>query len=212
MVVTITSQKGGSGKTTLATSLAAELYARGRSVCLVDADPQGTALVWHEVASEEGHEGPTCVRMGEGLHRAGQVPALADRFDDVLIDTPPQLGKVSKQALMVSDVALVPCGPGTADVWSIAATAEIVLEAQDIRPALRAAIVITKQQPGTTLSANVREALAESGLPILEAEIGHRVAFPEALGAGLGVTQYARTSTAADELRSLVDELERMRS
>src|SRR5574341_504243 len=44
-VITVTSEKGGTGKTTLATHLAAGLAARGKRVLLVDGDPQGHATL-----------------------------------------------------------------------------------------------------------------------------------------------------------------------
>ena len=65
MIVAIAGHKGGTGKTTIAATIAAELQARGHSVLLVDADPQGTAITWAEMAERAGHEGPTTVAMGD---------------------------------------------------------------------------------------------------------------------------------------------------
>ncbi len=108
---------------------------------------------------------------------------------------------------MVADVAILPCGPSAADAWALASSLEIVAEASVLRPGLRAGVLITRKQARTTLGKGARDVLMESGLPILEAELGYRVAYQEALAAGLGVTTYAPQDSAADEMRALFDEL-----
>lgn len=210
MKITIAGQKGGAGKTTVSTSLAVEWMARGRRVLLVDTDPQGSAKTWGEVAAEAGREAPTVVSMGAGLHRADQLPALAQGFDVVVIDCPPRHGEIQRAALMVADLAILPCGPSAFDVWALGDSLELVNAARQLRPHLKAAVLITRKAPRTTLGAGVREALAEIGLPVLGAELGFRVTYPEASAAGLGVSIYAPKSPAADEVRALVNELEEM--
>ena len=145
--------------------------------------------------------------MGAGLHRPDQAPALARRFDVTVIDCPPRHGEVQRAALAVVDLALIPCGPGPADLWALAETLELVAKAQEVRPELKAAIVVTRRRR-TALGANARPALEESGLPVLVAELGLRSGYEEALAAGQGVTTYAGASVAADEVRALVDEIE----
>ena len=54
MIIAFLNQKGGVGKTTLATHLAGELVARGRSAVVIDADPQGSALDWAQRRHQRG--------------------------------------------------------------------------------------------------------------------------------------------------------------
>ena len=75
-VVALTGQKGGSGKSPVATSLAAEAPERGLLVVLADLDPQGSARTWGSVALEQGHEAPAVVAMGPEFYRPGQLAAL----------------------------------------------------------------------------------------------------------------------------------------
>ena len=94
MIVAVAGQKGGTGKSTIAVCLADEAACRGRQVLLVDADPQGTARTWGEVATESAQTSrrpdvyaePTIVAMGETMHRPDQLPRLAAGFADVIID------------------------------------------------------------------------------------------------------------------------------
>lgn len=208
MIVALVGQKGGVGKSTVAAALAAEALRRGRSVLLVDADPQGTARTWAEVATEAGHPAPSVVAMGATMHRPEQLPRVRSGFDLVVVDCPPRAGDVQRSALMIADVAIVPCGPSAADAWALAGSLEVVTEARTVRPDLVAVVLITRKQARTTLGKGAREVLSGAGVPVLASEFGYRVAFQEALAAGLGVVSYAPRDAAADETRALVDELD----
>ncbi len=207
MIIALTGQKGGVGKSTVAIAIATELIARGRKVLLVDADPQGTSRTWGEVASEAGQPLPTIVAMGGTMHRPEQLPRVAAGYDVVVIDCPPRHGEIQRSALMVADLAVLPCGPSAADAWALTTSVELVTEARTLRSNLQACIVITRKQSRTALGKGARDVLAATGLPVLRTELGYRVAFAEALGAGQGVTAYAPRDAAADEVRSLVDEV-----
>jgi len=207
VIVALTGQKGGAGKSTLAINIATELLARRHKVLLVDADPQGTVRVWSEVAAEAGQPLPSVVSMGSTMHRPDQLPTVSQGYDDVIIDCPPRHGDIQRSALMVADIALLPCGPSSADAWALAASIDLINEARTLRPELEVRIVITRKQGRTALGRSARGELVKSGIDLLKSEIGYRVAFAESLGAGQGVTAYAPKDAAAEETRALVGEL-----
>lgn len=209
-VIAIGGQKGGSGKTTTALSLATEWKRRGRSVLLVDADPQGSARTWADVAGEAKHEAPTVVAMGASMHRPDQLPSLAASYEIAIIDCPPRHGEIQRAALMVADAVILPCGPSPVDAWALAESVSLVNEARSLRPELLVAILITRRIPRTAIGHGARQTLGDVGYPVLKSELGLRVAYAEAPAAGLGVTSYAPRSEAASEVRALCDELERM--
>lgn len=208
MIVAFAGQKGGSGKTTTAIAVACEWLARGRRVLLVDADPQGSARTWGDVAAEAGKAAPTVVAMGPGLHKPGQLPALAAKHDVTVVDCPPRHGDIQRAVLMIADVVILPCGPATLDAWALAESSDLVAEARRVREVLKAAVLITRKQPRTALGVAARTALGAVGLPVLRAELCQRITYQEAPAAGLGPTTYAPRSAAADEVRALVTELE----
>lgn len=208
-IVALTGQKGGVGKSTTAVSLAVAAFARGLRVLLVDADPQGTARTWGDVAAEQGHAAPTVVAMGASMHRPDQLPALAEAYDFVVIDAPPRHGDVQRSALMVADLAVLPCGPSAADAWALASTLELVAEARTLRPTLAACVLVTRKQGRTALGKAARAVLASTGLPVLATELGYRIAYQEALAAGLGVTSFSPRDPAAKEIQALLDEVQR---
>jgi chromosome partitioning protein len=207
LVVSLTGQKGGVGKSTVATCMAWHAACEGQRVLLVDADPQATSRTWADVGQEAGHPMPTVVAMGATMHKPEQLPRIASSFDLVVIDCPPRAGDVQRSALMVSSLALLPCGPSAADAWALASSLELVREAQTLRADLGAAVLLTRKQPRTAVGQGARQVLADSGLPLLQTELGYRVAYQEAMAAGLGVTTYAPTCEAAAEVRALFDEI-----
>jgi chromosome partitioning protein len=206
-VIAVAGQKGGTGKSTLAVNLAAYWHEQGRRVLLVDADPQGTTLTWSEVAAEQGIGGPTVTALGDNLRQA--LPTLAESFDVAVIDLPGRVGKRQGAAMMVADLVLLPSGPSTPDVWALAESAQIVTDAQEVRPQLLAVVLLNKRANNTE-SRSARETLASVGLPVLQASLGQRVAFSETLAAGKGVTTYAPRDPAAAELAAVADELDEM--
>lgn len=207
MIVAIAGHKGGTGKTTIAVTVAAELQARGYSVLLVDADPQGTAITWAEMAERAGHSGPTTIAMGDNLR--SQLPQMAEAYAWTVVDCPGRGGRRQVAALMISDIALLPCGPSPADVWALDEAQELIDEATELRPDLQVAVVLNKADR-TTLGATARETIEQLSLRVLTESLGDRVAFREALAVGQGVTVYAEQSKAASEARALVSALEAM--
>ena len=208
MIVSLVSQKGGVGKSTLAVAIAWELHARGARVLLADTDPQATARAAGELAAERGLAGPTTLVFGKDLSRPNQLPAVAKQFDHVIIDTPGKLTDVTTPVLMVSDLALIPIGPSPTELWGNADTITIVQAAREsFNPTLRAAIVYVRNDAKTVLSTRVRETLEKGELPLLRAETSQRVVWREAMLNGQGVAQYNPRDKAAKELRALVDEL-----
>jgi len=209
-IIACAGQKGGSGKSTTAINVSAELIERGKKVLLVDADPQGSARTWGEVAAEQGHTGPTVIAMGAGLHKPDQLPQLSQAFDWTVIDCPPRHGDIQRAALMVSDLAVLPSGPSAPDVWALGESVDLIQSAQTFRPNLQARILLTRLQSRTALGKEARDALSEIGIELLDSSLGFRVGYQEAPATGLGITKYQSGSEAAGEIRALVDEIERL--
>lgn len=206
MIYTCISVKGGAGKSTVSVNLSAEFMRRGERVLLVDADPQGTARVWAEVALESGHQPPTVIAMGKDLHRPGQLDRFRESFDVIGIDCPGRDGMVVRAALMVADVAIVPCGASPADAWALAQTLEVVGEARALRPELKVCVVVTRKRQ-TSIGKGARDDLAAAGVPVLSVELAERVAYQQSMGEGRGVPSLPATNAAAKEVRALADEI-----
>src|SRR3546814_17288584 len=122
MIAAILNQKGGVGKTTLATHIAGELAMRGQSVVLLDADPQDSALDWTQRRSQQGLPRLfSAVGLArETLHQ--DEPELARRTEHVLIDGPPRIAAFERSALLAAERVLIPDQHHPHDLGSSAET------------------------------------------------------------------------------------------
>src|SRR4051794_37454792 len=200
MIVGVLNQKGGVGKTTLSVNLAHAFALRGHRVLLVDADPQGSALTWSSVRTEDplfpvvGMPKPT-------LHK--DLPAVAADYAHVIIDGAPRVNELARAAIIASDFILIPVQPSPYDVWASDEIVKLIQEARIFKPSLLAAFTINRKIVNTAIGRDVETALAAYDLPILDTAICQRVTFAESAAQGRTVFEVDPTSIAAGEVRKL---------
>jgi chromosome partitioning protein len=206
IVITIAQQKGGAGKTTLAAHLAVAWAGQGRRVALVDIDPQGSLAAWHAVRTERlggGAAGPDFAAI-TGWRTAAEVEHRARDHDIVVIDSPPHAETEAKLAIRAASLVVLPVQPSPMDVWATRPTLD--LAAQEKVPAL---LVLNRVPPRANLTETMLAKLAELGAAVAEARIGNRVALATALAEGLGITEAAASSRAAEEIAAAAAEIAR---
>lgn len=207
MIVALLNQKGGVGKTTLALHLAGAWAADQHSVLLVDADPQGSALDWAEQRAREGHPH----RFGviglprETLHR--ELDGLARGVTHVVIDGPPRVTGIARSALVAADAVIVPVQPSPLDGWASAEMLRLIEEARIFRPSLVSRFALNRCAPRTHMLRATLAALVDAEPRPLEARIGQRVIFAEAIEGGRLVDEIDRDGIAATEIRALAGEI-----
>lgn len=198
--------KGGSGKTTTAVNLAIMRSSQGKDVLLVDADDQETSSDFSALRREEHPEAPsyTCVKLTGPAVRT-EVMRLAERFDDVVIDTGGRDTSSQRAALAVANVLLIPFVPRSFDLWSLEKAAALVDEMRTVNPELRAHCFLNRSDPRGTDNADAAEILRETDtVAFLDTPLGSRKAFSNAAAQGLAVTELKpRDPKAVDELEAL---------
>lgn len=200
--IAVISQKGGSGKTTTLVNLAVAAQEAGKSVLVVDLDPQASATYWHRERSGSGlHVQPT--------HPAGLATlmetARTQGVDWALIDTAAQTDTTAAEAAEVADLVLVTCRPSVVDLRAIANTIRLC----KIREATPT-VVLTHVEQQSTLPSEARTTLEAMGVEVLTSTLGRRVAFHHCMIDGRGVVEYEPKGKAAAEVRSLLRELEKL--
>ena len=198
-VTTVAQQKGGAGKTTLAVTLAGAFVKQGLSVALLDSDPQGTLGRWFVTRLERLGAPDLEFSTASAWGVTYEVRKLRDRFDMVIIDTPPKADADLRPALREADLVLVPVTASHVDLWATDGVLDLVA-----RESGRALIVLNRMSAGTRLSDEVAQA-AEGVARVATARLGARVAFAETLGQGASAID-AR-GAAATEAKALAAEV-----
>ena len=194
-VLTLVTQKGGSGKSTLAVGLAVAAMADGERVALIEADPQGTVTKWRE---RRANPYPRVERISE----PGDIEQVLSRLEAervwlTIIDTAATHNTLAMRAITRADFCLIPARPTAADIEAALPTLIAIRKL-----GRRFAFILNQTPPrGGRLSeaATSLNSLGHLALPF----IGQRNDHQDALGAGLGVSEFAPYGKAAEEIRAL---------
>jgi chromosome partitioning protein len=194
-VLTIASQKGGTGKTTLAAHLAVEAESAGAGpVAVVDTDPQGSLAAWWNIRTADTplFAAVNISEIGEHLARLeAQGIAL------VVIDTPPQRIETIEAANTVADLVLIPARPSPHDLRAVAVLVDMVEQAG--KPFC---FVVNGATPRSTIAMDAVRALAEHG-KVAPVTMHHRVDFAVSMIDGRTVGELSPQSRSAHEVTSL---------
>ena len=189
------SQKGGSGKTTLAVHTAVVAQEHGERVVIVDTDLQQSAKTWSKA------------RKG-AIPEVAQVPAAAlndvmaaarhDAMTLCIIDTAPHAAPDAVRAAAAADLVVIPCRPTAFDLAAIDSAVEIVRAAK-----ARAVFVLSACPFRAPEIAETRTELEGKGFPVAPVPIVDRRAFARAITSGRAVTEFEAEGKAAEEIRAL---------
>ncbi|ADB42939.1 ParA family protein [Spirosoma linguale] len=98
-------------------------------------------------------------------------------YDLIIVDTPPYLSNKLSELFAISDYVLVPTKAGILDAMAIRATIALLRQSMELKPALKAGIVLNMVLSRTSLNDEVKEILVDYGIPLHEAAISQRVSY-----------------------------------
>lgn len=208
IVITLTNQKGGVGKTTMSLHLAAQLHMMGYKTKLIDTDPQGTSLDWLEVRDTQGHDVLFELEAWpkDTIHK--HIERKAQGFEFVIIDVPPLATKHARAAIGIADLVLVPLAASPADLWALDTTIELIEEAQIYNEHIQAAFLLNGIDPRENLSDEIYGALADyDSVPILKSVVCRRAEFKKTLKTGQVAQETSARSKATKEIKALANEI-----
>lgn len=193
-VISLISQKGGSGKTTVAVHLAVCAHRTGKISAVVDLDPQGSALEWRARRSSPSPEvtAAACERLPELLKQAQNNGA-----EFVIIDTAPHSDRAAVKAASASDTILIPVRPYVFDMAAVSSTLAVL----DLAGARDRAFILLNASPVRGGFAD--EAESSLAAPVSPLRLHHRVAYAHAVNDGRSVEEYEPKGRAAEEICAL---------
>lgn len=210
-VIGLCQVKGGAGRSTVATNLAGEL-SKKTSVALIDCDmPQGTSASWAAMrAQAKPPDSLTVITAKDYRDLIAKLERARENNRIVILDGPPRIAEIIRAILLASDLTLIPIGASVAEIWATGDLLPIITEVKKIkRPTIR--LVWTRFRAYTKLAQELSEQASKEldGIKALEATLGFRVSYPDALGQGLTVSEM-RDPAAKEEMDSLVAEVEQL--
>jgi chromosome partitioning protein len=204
-IINVAQQKGGAGKTTVATHLAvAWAQKKGRTVAVLDVDPQGSLTVWYEAREHflgDDNTGLT-YRRAQGIRAMSEAQALAKDHDLVVVDMPPHGTTSANAAIRAAHLVVAPVQPTPLDFWATMPTLEVA--AAEKKPVI---LVLNRVPSRSLLTAHMITRLGQYKVKVAKASLGNRIAFAESIGGGRTVLETRPRSIAADEVRKLAAEI-----
>lgn len=193
-VISLVTQKGGSGKSTLCVSLAVAAQEAEKLVYILEMDRQATATQWAQ--SRKGKDPEVAQVRAENLETMlKKIEAGAPDF--VFIDTPGVDNPGTNEAIRLADLCLIPCRPTPADLKAMRPTlAAIHRLGKDF------AFVLNQAPPRSYRVRETTEGLQVLGV-LAEVTMVMRNDHQDAIGLGLGVTEFNKDGPAAEEVRQL---------
>ena len=202
-IITIATQKGGAGKTTLATNLATASAKKGLLTLIIDADNQKTAINWFK--KRDNQENPLVIAANDQatLEKLFSI-AKTNKIERIFIDTQGADSELVKFSVLHSDFILIPCSSGGFDVESQFTTAAAILKAEK-----QAAFIITKTASRGQELAETKAILTGLNIPVSEHKTTLLKAYKDAALLGQGVIESEPKGKAATEITSLFEWLEK---
>ncbi|MGP9761227.1 nucleotide-binding protein [Corynebacterium sp. AOP12-C2-36] len=198
MIITFAHTKGGVGKTTSTIGLAVAAHNAGYTVDVLDADRQGSAYQWAEIAERRGAPLPFPVERADAkaIERRSRK---RDQSSLTIIDTPPGTAEEIQAAINAADLVIVPTGAAPMDIARVWPTLEFTR-------ALPTVVLLTGVLINTRLYEATRELFGEENVPVFRTPIPQREKIKDWLGTT--PTNLNGYNDILDEILGIIDDLE----
>lgn len=189
MIISITSLKGGVGKSTITQNLAVCMAHNGYKVVIADADRNQSSMMWHSQRSEE-LPGISCFSVPE-RNMSANIKQLNQDYDFVLIDGTPSLDNITSKIITLSDFLIIPVQPSAQDLWATEKFIERKNEAEiEKEQVIKAKFLINRNKPTTNTSRDTVEVLNSFGIEVFESTLNDRISYADAIVNGNGIFEY----------------------
>ena len=199
-VITISQQKGGTGKTTLAVHLAmAFIKYHNLKVAIIDTDPQGSLGKWFMIRTEKKVSNENLTFKTASLWGAQyESKTLKSDHDIVIIDTPPKIESDARPSIESADLVLIPMAASHVDFWATGAIVEIAKKANK-----KILVQINRSNQRSKLINKTNEFIKSLDLTSTKTIIGNRQIYTSAMGEGKTAVEKQKKGSAVEEIKNL---------
>ena len=203
-VITISQQKGGSGKTPLAVLLAlAFIKYHNLKVAVIDTDPQGSLGKWFMIRTEKKVSNDNLTFKTASLWGAQyESKTLKKDHDIVIIDTPPKIESDARPSIESADLVLIPVAASHVDFWATGAIVDIAKKANK-----KILIQINRSSQRSKLISKTNEFIKSLDLSATKTIIGNRQIFASSMGEGKTAVEKQKKSSAIEEIKQLSEQI-----
>ena len=203
-VITISQQKGGTGKTTLAVHLAmAFIKYHDLKVAIIDTDPQGSLGKWFMIRTEKKVSNENLTFKTASLWGAQyESKTLKNDHDIVIIDTPPKIESDARPSIEAADLVLIPMAASHVDFWATGAIVDIAKKANK-----KILAQINRSSQRSKLINKTKDFIKSLDLKSTETIIGNRQIYTSSMGEGKTAVEKQRKGNAVDEIKQLSDQI-----
>ncbi|MBT7010176.1 MAG: ParA family protein [Flavobacteriaceae bacterium] len=203
-VITISQQKGGTGKTTLAVHLAmAFIKYHNLKVAIIDTDPQGSLGKWFMIRTEKKVSNENLTFKTASLWGAQyESKTLKNDHDIVIIDTPPKIESDARPAIEAADLVLIPMAASHVDFWATGAIVEIAKKANK-----KILAQINRSSQRSKLIDKTKDFIKSLDLNSTDTIIGSRQIYASSMGEGKTAVEKQKKGNAVDEIKKLSEQI-----
>ena len=203
-VITISQQKGGTGKTTLAVHLAlAFIKYHNLKVAVIDTDPQGSLGKWFMIRAEKKISNDNLTFKTASLWGAQYESKTIKKDHDItIIDTPPKIESDARPSIESADLVLIPMAASHVDFWATGAIVEIAKQANK-----KILIQINRSNQRSKLINKTNDFIKSLNLTSTKTIIGNRQIYTSSMGEGRTAVEKQKKGNAVEELKSLSEQI-----
>lgn len=211
MIILIGGEKGGTGKTTISTNLAAIRASKGHDVLLVDTDKQGSASAWSDIRDQK----KVYIRVSNvqkfGSNLTEDIKDLQKRYEDIIIDAGGRDSIELRAAMTIADKMFVPVQASQFDIWTLSIINDLVNQAKGFNPSLAPKVLINRAATNPSIQEieEAKEVFSEfEHLSLSENLLKERISYRKAAKGGLSVTELSKPDPKSNtEIMALYEEV-----
>ncbi len=211
MIILIGGEKGGTGKTTIATNLAAMRVIKGHDVLLVDTDKQGSASAWSDIrdANNIKVRVPNVQKFGSNL--ASDIRDFQNRYEDIIIDAGGRDSVELRASMTIADIVYIPVQASQFDIWTLSIMNDLVSQAKGFNTKLQPYVLINRATTNPIVNEveEAKDVLRDfEHLGLLPLTLKERISYRKAAKNGLAIIELEKQDQKAiNEITMLYEEV-----